>query len=165
MHAHTANPHDNDMRGFTLIEMLITVVIGVTLFGLISITLAKPQDTANSSAIIDALFADIKNQQAQAMFGGLGNTTTAQSYGIYVQSNQYVLFDGTTYNAGAGDNFVTTIPSGYTLSTTLPSTQAVFIKGSGEVQGYTAGSNTITLTGSTGNKTITFTRFGALSVN
>jgi prepilin-type N-terminal cleavage/methylation domain-containing protein len=92
-----SQPHHQG--GFTLIELLITLVIVAVLFGVSSINLGKSQQTANITATVDVLLADIKSQQSLAMFGGLGGTATAQSHGIYVQPKFYTLFPGTTYSA------------------------------------------------------------------
>jgi prepilin-type N-terminal cleavage/methylation domain-containing protein len=158
-----SQPHHQG--GFTLIELLITLVIVAVLFGVSSINLGKSQQTANITATVDVLLADIKSQQSLAMFGGLGGTATAQSHGIYVQPKFYTLFPGTTYSAVNPNNFVISIPNSLSLSTTLPSTETTFTKGSGEVLGYVGGSDTITVTGLGSSRTFTINRFGAVGIN
>ena len=150
--------------GFTLVELLVGLVIVSVLVAASLINLGKPQQTANLSSTLDTLIADIKNQQNAAMAGGSGGSASAQTYGLYVQPHFYVVFPGSTYSAGNTSNFTITLSGNLTLSTTLPSTQVIFVKGTGEVQGYTAGSNTITLTDGTTPHVITFDRFGALNV-
>lgn len=152
-------------NGFTLIEILIVMVIVLLLLSLSFINIGKPQESTNLATVGDTLIADIKAQQILAMSGGKGSTTTAQPYGIYFQSNQYTLFAGSTYSGSDPNNFVETLPSGITLNTIFPSAQLILTKGAGEVQGFTAGSNTITLTTANGTRVITVGQFGAVTVN
>ncbi len=156
------NQHKRE--GFTLIELLVVVLITGMLLGLMSITLGRPQTVANVTTSSDTLLADLKGQQILSMMGDTGNQTSAQPHGIYLQSTQYTLFAGSSYAAG-NSYFVVNLAANAKLSTTFPSTQVVFTKGSGEVQGFVTGSNAITLTSGAVTKTITINRFGAITVN
>jgi hypothetical protein len=98
------------------------------------------------------------------MSGTTGSSSTQQDAGLFVQSNQYTLFVGSSYSAGNSYNYVYTAPSGTTFSTTLPSSSVVFTKSSGEVSGFVNGSNTITVTTGTNSKLVTINRFGAITV-
>lgn len=159
--------HTNQHKssGFTLIELLVTVLITAILLGLISINLGRPQTTANVTTSIDSLLNDLKSQQLLAMSGDKGSQTNAQPHGIYFQSTQYVLFAGTSYSASDSYNYTVALPASTRLTTTFPSSQVVFNTGAGDVQGFTNGSNTITLTSGTLTRTITINRLGALVVN
>lgn len=152
-------------NGFTLIEILIVMVIVLLLFSLSFINIGKPQESTNLATVSDTLVADIKTQQILAMSGGKGSATTAQPYGVYIQSNQYTLFAGSTYSSSDPNNFTETLPAGITIGTTFPSSQLILDKGTGEVQSFTAGSNTITLTTAHNTRVITVGRFGAVTVN
>ena len=152
-------------HGFSLIELLIVFVIAAILFVVGFVNLGRPQANATISGSIDTLLTDLKAQQSQAMVGGTSGLATAQAYGLYVQSSSYTVFAGTSYSAGNATNFVLTMPTGVSLSTTLPSSTVVFSKGTGEVQGFVSGSNTISLTNATGVKTITINRLGTLTLN
>jgi hypothetical protein len=136
----------------------------LVLFGLSTVALGQPQAITNSSDTLDTLVNDLKTQQLAAMVGTTGSGTSQQPAGIYVQSNQYTLFTGSSYSAGNSYNYVFTAPTGVSFSTTLPSGIVLFNKGDGSVSGFTAGSNTITITTSSGSKVITITRFGAVTV-
>lgn len=99
------------------------------------------------------------------MVGDSATAASAQPYGIYVQASQYTLFKGTVYSGSDTDNFVVS-PDGVAFSTAFPSSQVVFAKGTGEVNGFANGSNTITITNNTGDaKTITINRYGVPTVN
>jgi prepilin-type N-terminal cleavage/methylation domain-containing protein len=151
--------------GFTLVELLIVMGVIAVLGGLATVNLFQPQAAANVSSIVDKLVADLKSQQTKAMAGDTWGAGSAQEHGIYVQSGEYTLFKGGAYSAVDTDNIDIETEGGVTLSTTLPSTQVVFAKGSGEVNGFTNGSNTITITGTGGTKTVTINRYGAVTVN
>jgi prepilin-type N-terminal cleavage/methylation domain-containing protein len=151
--------------GFTLVELLVVVAISLILFGLISINLGQSQTSISLSSVANTLLSDIKNQQLQAMTGGIGSTSAQQPHGLYMQAGSYTLFAGSSYSAGDSNNFVVTAPSTVSISTSFSGSTLLFTKGAGEVQSFINGSNTITLTGIGGSKTVTVGRFGALSVN
>lgn len=157
--------YNQHQQGFTLVELLIVIVITSMLFGLIAVNLGQPQKVATVTTSIDSILTDIKGQQVLAMSGDTGSNTTAQPDGIFFQATQYTLFAGSAYSAVDPNNFVIKLPTGATLATTFPSTQVVFTKGSGEVQSFVNGSNTVTLTNGTVSHVITIDRFGATQVN
>lgn len=148
--------------GFTLVEALTVLGIIAVMFSFIVINLGQSQSTVSVSTTVDSLLADLKSQQLLAMAGENGSGSVAQPHGIYIQSGSYTLFANSTYPTGDSNNFAISMPQTITLSTTFPSTQVVFAKGSGEV---TNGGNTITVTGIGSSKTITINRFGAITVN
>ena len=157
-----SRPHQS---GFTLIELLVVMAISIILVGLISINLGQSKTSVSLSTVTDTLLADIKQQQMQAMTGDTGSTTSQQPHGLYLQATTYTLFAGSAYSAGDSNNFAVSLPQTVSLSSTLSGSTLLFSKGSGDVQNFVNGSNTITLTGIGGSKTITIGRFGALSVN
>lgn len=154
----------SQQSGFTIVEMLVVMAIIVVLAGLSVISLGQPQQSTNTVNVVDTLVNDIKGQQYAAMVGVVGSASSQQSAGVYVQSNQYTTFIGSSYSAGNSYNYVLTVPTGVTLSTTFPSSTVVFNKGAGDVNGFTAGSNTITVTTNGLTRVITITRFGAITV-
>jgi hypothetical protein len=131
------------------------------------VNFVRPQNQASLDSVVATLIADIKSQQTKAMAGDSVSVSSAQAHGIYVQSGSYTLFKGTSYSGSDSDNFVVTADTGISLSATLPSSQVVFTKGSGDITGYIAGQNTITVTssGTSTSKTVTLNRYGVLTVN
>ncbi|HWT55736.1 MAG TPA: type II secretion system protein [Candidatus Microsaccharimonas sp.] len=154
----------HQQSGFTLVELLVVMTIILILFGLSTVALGQPQNTTSSLDTVDTLLNDLKTQQLAAMSGAVGSGSSQQAAGVYVQSNQYTLFTGSSYSAGDAYNYVFTAPNGVSFRTTFPSGTVLFNKGDGSVSGFTAGSNTITVTTSAGSKVITITRFGAITV-
>lgn len=153
--------------GFTLVEVLVVMGLMAILAGLAFTNFIRPQNQASLDSIVSTLVADIKSQQIKAMSGDSVSASTAQAHGVYIQSGSYTLFKGTSYSGSDTDNYTVAADTGVTLSTTLPSTQVVFTKGTGDVTGFIAGQNTITITSSgTGtSKTLTLNRYGAITVN
>lgn len=154
----------SQQSGFTIIEILVVMAIILVLFGLSVISLNQPQASTNQNSAVDTLVNDLKVQQFSAMSGVTGSAGSQQSAGIFVQSNQYTMFIGSSYSAGNSYNYVYTAPNGVSFSTSFPSGTVVFSKGAGEVNGFTAGSNTITVTTTGSTKIITINRFGAITV-
>ncbi|MBI2450993.1 MAG: type II secretion system protein [Parcubacteria group bacterium] len=154
------------MRGFTLIEISISVAIFAILAALISLNAVKPIiDTELSAAV-----AQIKNTffeaRVKSMTGFAESGSTAAKFGVFFDSTSFTLFQA-PYSAGAGTNFVSTLSSGYTFSSvTFPSSQIIFTKLIGEVESFSSGQNTLIIQNTqTGlSKTMTIYKSGVIEV-
>lgn len=156
------------LSGFTLIEFLVVISIFAVLATLAVINLLKPQTQASVATTAVTLIADIRRQQLAAMAGDSGNTSTSQPQGIFFETNKYTLFVGSTYSAGAIDNFVINLDNNLTFSSiTFPASTLVFSKRNGEVSGFVDASSSVTVrnTQSGEQVTISVNRYGAISVN
>ena len=151
-------------KGFTLVEIMITTAILVALCALTLINLGKPQTTASLSGAVDMLVADLRSQQQLAMSGDSGSTSSQQPQGLRLESGQYTLFAGSSYNGADTNNYTAELGDGISLSTTFPGSTILFDKSSGEVNGFSAGNNTITIQKNGDSKTITINRFGTVTV-
>lgn len=146
-------------RGFTLPELLIVMGILAVLFGLVSLNLLGGQHQLSVASSLSQLIADIKLQQSKAMWGDTEGRGSTDSYGVYLNSNQYILFHGPAYSAGDPDNVVIDMDSGASLS---PTQSYIFAKGSGEIIGYDANADTITISSPSDSKTIEFNQYGVI---
>jgi prepilin-type N-terminal cleavage/methylation domain-containing protein len=152
--------------GFTLVELLVVMGLLGIILGLTVVNMFKPQTDASLEGVVAPLVADIKAQQLRAMAGDSGSDGVTEPFGIRIQSNEYTMFKDAAYSAGSADNFSVSINAGITLSTNLPSSQVVFSKGSGDVSGFSAAANTITVTNSAGSsKVLTINRYGSVAIN
>ena len=155
--------------GFTLPEVTIVTGIFLMLFGFIILNVINSQHHTSVSGDLQILIADMKSQQIKAMVGATEGRATSDVYGIHFGSTNYTLFHGTTYSATDSANFVVSLDQNLQFyNVTFPNANIVFSQGSGEVQGFTNGQNTITIEDSSGStqKTITVNRFGVItSVN
>lgn len=150
--------------GFSLVEITLVISVVAVLLGVATMNLFQYQHTSQLSSSVSSFLADYKEQQIKAMIGDTSGTGSLSNYGIYFTSASYTEFQNTYGNA----NFSISLPSGLQFTTTLPGSQIIFLKGSGEVSGYTAGQNTIVIkdTVNTTQKTITLNRYGVVtSVN
>lgn len=148
-----------NQNGFTLVELILVIGLFGVLAAIATINLIKPQSSAIVTGTTETITADIRKQQLEAMMD------TAQAKGIYFESNQYTLFDGTTYNASDPDNFVLPL-SGATTSSNFVNNQLVFQTISGEVLNYSGSQNSFVISHTDGTqKTVSFNEYGILSIN
>ncbi len=134
-------------RAFTLPELLIVLGIAAVLFAIASVTLLRVQRGANLDATTAAMLTDIKSQQTTGMSNSVG------AVGVAFAADGYTLFNGDTFNAADPGNFRVAVEAPLGLTTSLPGGEIVFAAGSGEVVGFTAGSETITITDSSNGAT------------
>ncbi len=154
----------NNQFGFTLIELVVVTGILLMLFGFVSFNLVGVQRKISVSSTADNLVSDMSTQQTKAMLGV--GSSGGNSYGIYFQSDKYTLFKGTAYFASDPSNFTVSLDSGITFSSiTLPASLLVFSSATGEINGFSAGQNTVTLQDTQGAKTetITVNRYGVVT--
>jgi len=152
-------------KGYTYLEVLIVIAIAGLLFGFIAFNLFKTQHETAVTSIVNTLLSDLKNQQTKAMIGVNGGRPTGDSYGIFFQSNSYVLFYGNAYNSQDSTNFNVPLDQNLTISTTLASNTLVFSQLSGEVFNFSPFQNTITIKNTAGleQKIITVNRYGVVT--
>lgn len=122
-------------RGFTLVELMVSIGILLILFALTTINITRlPSSTAQSSSY-DRLVSDLRSQQTKAMVG------SSTSYGVHFETTSYTIFTGLNYSPGDSSNFVVSLDPNLTFaSITFPASQVVFLPGSGDVSGLTGGS-------------------------
>lgn len=152
---------------FTLIELLVTIGVFSILATFISANLISPQKKTSVDSQIQTLVSDIKSQQLASMQGETGGQATGQKHGISISLSKYTLFTGNSYNPADSNNFDVALDGDLQLATTLTSSVLIFEKINGEVSGFSAGQNTITLSSPSGgqSKIITVNPYGSLSLN
>jgi prepilin-type N-terminal cleavage/methylation domain-containing protein len=156
--------HTQKQKGFTLPELVIVTGIITTLLGFITINLFKVQQSSSVKGTSSLLVSDMRGQQTKAMVGSSEGRVTADSYGIYFQTDRYILFHGLTYNASDPANFTVMLDTNISASNTFPNNSLIFSQISGEMVGYTGGNNTVTIknTAGTEQRTITVNRYGVV---
>lgn len=142
------------------------VVLGVlgTLIAFSSVNLVGYQGKNLLQTTLSTVVADIQNQRLKSMNGDTQGNVSTDAYGVYIQQSSYTLFRGTTYAAGTSGNVVIPVVAPMVLSTTFPSNQFVYSKGTGEIASFNSAQNTITVRNSTTNEqiVITFNRYGTI---
>ncbi|MEK7497447.1 MAG: type II secretion system protein [Patescibacteria group bacterium] len=149
-------------RGFTLPEIIIAVAFFGILLGLVTISLFNARSRTVQGATIDILISDLKEQQIKSMSG-----FNDMSYGIRLEPDKYILFEGDSFISGATTNFEIVLDSSLTISDILlPGSEIVFQNGSGEVLGFVGGQNTFMINSEPGNfsKAVIVNRLGVLDI-
>lgn len=151
--------HLKNKQGFTLIELIVVMSILVTLMGIVTINLITAQQRAEINTVINTFIADSKDQQLKAMVGDTEGRSSAGSYGIHMDSNQYVLFYGSTYDSDDVSNKIVELPDN--LEFTTFNTNIIFSQVSGNLPATTQA----TLFDSSANrqKTIQFNIYGVIT--
>ncbi len=150
--------------GITLLEMLIAIGIFAILFGFITLNLPSVLRSTSVNSSVVELIGDMRGQQEKAM-NGAGNGASGSNFGIYFQTDRYILFTGASYSAADPANFTVMLDKSITITNdTFPSSTLDFTQRSGTPSGFIAGSNTFVVKNSTGNqqKTIRVNRFGTI---
>lgn len=151
-------------NGFTLIELMVVMGIFSILVGLTTINLVNIQHKSTLSATVLTFTADLKSQQLRAMVGDGGGTSSASDYGVRFETTGYTQFRTSFGNS----NFTVALPDNVNVLTTFPGSEIIFLKGSGDVSGFTSSANTVTFrdTADGSQKIIIINRYGVVtSVN
>lgn len=91
-------------KGFTLFEFLIVFVIIAVLAGIGILSFLLPRERAEVNRTTDELLATLNLARSR--------TTTSQdlsSWGVHLEASRFVLFRGTTYDAGNPSNEITNL--------------------------------------------------------
>lgn len=151
-------------KGFTVIELMLTMSIFAILTGIITLNLNTAQHNATISTTVETLLTDLNQQQIKAMVGDTEGRTEADTYGIHFGTTTYTLFYG-TYSATETTNFSINLPTVQQVTTTFPNDEIIFLQGSGEIAGYDADTDTIVVqdivTGE--QKTIELNQYGVVT--
>lgn len=138
---------DSKHKGFTILELLVTMGIFAVLTSLATINLLGAQHIASIDTTVSTLIADLKQQQIKAMTGDTEGRTAGDQYGIHFETNKYVLFHG-TYNSTDNSNFPVSLDGTLSFTNISDGGNIIFSQGSGESSGL----STITLKDTATNK-------------
>lgn len=153
-------------QGFTLIEVIVVLGVLATLMAFASINVLQLQRHTHVQTVMAMLAADLYEQRQKSMTGDTQGRGVTDTYGIFFETTQYVLFHGNSYATASADNVVISVPAPIQVSgTTLSGSTIVFAKGSGEVSGYALGADSITLanTANTEQVTLKVNRYGTIT--
>ena len=152
-------------KGFSLIEIVVSVGIFMLLSGFVVLTLIQQQNKASVNALMETVVADISLQRTKAMNGYSLNGQSGNKYGIYFLADKYILFTGDSYSATDTANYTVNLEGGLMFSDiNLPNSSIVFNSISGEVSDFSATSNYFTLEDSTQTeaKTARINKYGVI---
>jgi len=150
--------------GFTLIEVLVVLGIFILFLGFLTINIMNIEPKTSLKLDTSTVIADIKKQQLRAMTGDSFNNQPL-AFGIFLESNRYTLFGGSTYQAGNPGNSVIALPDNTLIQNiTFPGSVIVFLQNSGVINNFVNGANTFAIRNSITNdvKTVTFNKLGTV---
>lgn len=153
-------------NGFTLIEVIVVLGVLVTLMAFATVNVLQLQRHTHIQTTVTTLVADIYEQRQRSMTGDTQGRSSADMYGVYFQTGDYVLFHGSSYSAVDPDNVTIPIESPIQMSgTTFPGATLIFAAGSGEIVGFSPTGNTISLTNTTNSESIvlSFNAYGTIT--
>lgn len=149
-------------KGFTLPELIVVMGILAILFGFIIVNIAGIQRRVALDTTMTKFISDLKSQQVKAM-GGIIETPITSHYGLFLDSNRYILFQGSVFDPLDSSNFV--IDLDFNIQIT-PSQAIIFQPRSGEINGYDSGfASTIVFENTTVGQTLSLTinRYGVIT--
>jgi len=156
-------------NGFVLIELIVVIGMLAVLIGMITVSTLGSQRRAALTSTVDTLVADLRSQQTKAMTGVTSGSIIQAGYGVFFQSDRYILFQGASYSAAMTSNAPIVIDTRVKFSSIkLPNSSVVFASKSGEIVGFNSQLNSVTVTQSDSNfaKTLYLNRYGVItSVN
>lgn len=141
----------NKIRGFTLLEVIIVVIIIAIALGFSVIYYQTSQGRAdvNSQASIFISYLRLARSNAQSGLNGAANS-------VRLQSSSYTFFEGEIFNESDENNETTDLPAAITIQNINLNgggTDIIFEKSTGETDTY----GTLDFVSSNANKTITIT--------
>lgn len=152
-------------RGYTLIELLLVIGLLAILLSLGGVVFSNfvRQDQVQSEA--EKIQNLIQEARVRTVSGYTLGGELSLNFGVYFDSDRYILFPGLIYSAEDDRNQVFLLPSGWRFSPIFfPGGSVVFEKVSGEVGNYDPAQNFVTLVDSRSGqaKKITVNRLGVV---
>ncbi len=153
-------------RGFTLVETIMVMGIMATFLGIVTVGVLGFQRRASLSEVTNILVSDLQAQQVKAMTGASVSGSVPTGYGIYFEPNRYVLFSGSSYSPSDPANASVSLASPVSISSVgFGGNTVVFLRRSGEILGFVAGADDITIATDNGEtKTIRLNRYGVVTL-
>lgn len=154
------------LYGFTLIELILVMSIFMTLTAFATPSLLGGRSQVDINTTMSTVIADIKNQQLKSMIGDTEGRAESDSYGVHFETNSYTLFHGSNYVEGDPSNAVIPLEGSTQFGTvSFPGRQVVFVRGSGEILGFVAGADSVSLFNPSNNQTrvIVLNQYGVVT--
>ncbi len=102
-------------KGFSLVEVIITVALGSVLVSVISLSLFTFRNNVAYDILFNEIIESVNNSKALAVASKLDIGDNRINYGIKFLENKFVEFEGDTYIEGNDSNVEHQIPIGFRL--------------------------------------------------
>ncbi len=135
------------------------------LFAISSPQIFSIKERINITTTLNTLLSDFRQQQLKSMSGSSESQgSIPDMHGVYIESNGYVLFTGSTFNQNSNFNRRVEISAPLEFqSIHLPFSQIVFASRSGEIVNYDANNNSFSIANTVTNQ-IYSVEFNSLGV-
>lgn len=139
-----------NQNGFTTVELLVSLVFFTIIFALVTVNLTGLIPNENLDQSVLSFISEVRKQQLKAMAGDAESTAVTSEYGVFLGSDHYSLFKGSTYNPSDTNNIRVELPSNirFSVSTAIPAQTILFQALNGEVALVATSSAEILLTDS-----------------
>ncbi len=132
-------------RGFTLIEIVIVGAIMGMLWAITTQSFFGGIRSATLDVAGESVVRDMNLQQAKAMHG-VSSNGAAVDYSIRFETDRYVLYPGSVYDAGNVQNRIVNLEPAHIFSEiAVPDQTLTYARGNGIVRDFASGADHITL--------------------
>lgn len=101
----------NIARGFTFIELLISIAVAGVILTVVVSGLVSFRHSAEMNQAVDGVVAQLREARRRTI-----ESKNASQWGVHVVSTSTTLFSGPAYDVSGADNEVFTLPSTVTIS-------------------------------------------------
>jgi prepilin-type N-terminal cleavage/methylation domain-containing protein len=149
-------------KGITALEILMVLAVVGILLAIVLPQFSKIKENQILKSTVGDVLSTISKARSQTLA-----SLNSSEYGVHFQSDQVIIFKGTSYSAGASTNVVTSVSAPVSISNvTFGGVSGV----SGDVYfsrifGAPSATGTITISSPTYSKTITISSTGGTNTN
>ncbi len=108
------------MKGFTLIEVIISIAIIAVLSGIVVNSFQTAKLKKQQQGIVQSIVSYLEKQKSDAQAGKDGS-----NYGVRFNSVDFVMFKGNSYATTTESNIIVAIDPQFTLSETITNSQNI----------------------------------------
>jgi Tfp pilus assembly protein PilE len=108
------------MKGFSTLEIIITIAISAVILAIVTNSFQVAQIKKYQEGIVEAITSSLEEQKTNTQAGKDG-----QNYGVKFNSNEFVLFTGTSYSFSSNQNKVIAIDSRFQITETISNTDNI----------------------------------------
>lgn len=155
------------LPAFTYVELMMVLGILGVLLSISILSVGPLMSKTDMTAFSQVLVADAVSMQLKSMRREPGASGQTTPFGVYFEPEQYVLFQGDSYNAADPENIVVPLGDEVRFSTiNLPANTVLFERGSGDVVNYDPLTSSVVLSqNSTGASIVVqFNRHGIIQL-
>lgn len=101
-------------KGFSTLEVIITIAISAVLLAIVTHSYQVAQIKKTQAGIVEAIYASLQGQQAYTQAGKSG-----QNYGVKFNSNEFIEFAGISYSPSSNQNKIIALDPRFEITETI----------------------------------------------